>query len=96
MKKFLLGLALISVMALGTTAAYAGGPQKKAAPAKTEQTATMKKAGAKAPKTCPCGPKCDKKKCTKACKCAKPCDKKKCNKPCKKAAKKACNKKCAK
>ncbi len=94
MKKFLLSLALVGVMALGTTSVYAGGPQKKAVPAKTEQTATMKKAP-KGPKACACGPKCDKK-CGKACKCAKPGDKMKCDKPCPKGAKKACDKKCAK
>jgi hypothetical protein len=72
MKKYLLSLALVSAMICGTSTVLAGTP-KKAAPAKTEQTATVKKAAAKDAK---CDAKCNKKcakKCTKKCtaKCAK-------------------------
>lgn len=94
MKKYLLSFALVGVMALGTSTVYAGTPQKKEAPAKTEQTATVKKAAAK--KTCTCGPKCDKKKCTKPCKCAKSANKKTTKPCCAKKGTKACEKKCAK
>lgn len=61
MKKYLLGIAFVGVMAFGTSTVVAGTPAKKAV--KTEQTATVKKATAKAAAT---KAKCDKK-CSKKC-----------------------------
>jgi hypothetical protein len=45
MKKYLLGLALVAAMVFGTSTVVAGTPVKKVA--KTEQTASVKKANAK-------------------------------------------------